>query len=200
MESKLTTLAQKHSQLDEEFLSRKSIQWLQNRMQGIKNPLGVAAGIARETDRRTNKIILGHLYFFLYHPKTAKSLPYYDAFPLVLVLQKFDDGFLGLNFHYLPIVLRAAFLDKLMNFAKYDGKDDPQRIKVSYDILSSTKRYRAFEPCLKRYSYSQMGTKPLKVESNEWETALFLPIQNFKKAKSNKIWHDSINTMKNNNQ
>jgi hypothetical protein len=37
--------------------------------------------------------------------------------PMVLVLDRYNDGFLGLNLHYLPFQYRIAFLGKLMKFA-----------------------------------------------------------------------------------
>ena len=38
------------------------------------------------------------LNMFFYDPKLKKKLPYYDTFPLVLPLENYSDGFLGLNF------------------------------------------------------------------------------------------------------
>jgi hypothetical protein len=115
---------------------------------------------------------------------------------LVLVLKRYDDGFLGLNLHYLPPLLRATFLDRLLNFAVLNEEDDPERIRITYSILSASKRYKAFEPCLKRYLYNQMGSRLLKVEPEEWETALFLPVERFRGDKKmvmkNKVFKDSI--------
>ena len=53
---------------------------------------------------------------FVYGPKHAKKLPYYDTFPLVLPLERYSDGFLGMNFHYLPIPLRMRLLDRMFDF------------------------------------------------------------------------------------
>ena len=53
----------------------------------------------------------GSLNMFVYSPKLRNKLPYYDTFPLVLPLKRYKDGFLGLNFHYLPYALRARLLD-----------------------------------------------------------------------------------------
>ena len=48
---------------------------------------------------------------FVYSPKLRNKLPYYDTFPLVLPLKNYNNGFLGLNFHYLPYALRLRLLD-----------------------------------------------------------------------------------------
>ena len=52
----------------------------------------------------------GKLNFFFYDPKTKALLPYYDRFPLVLPIGSAAGGFLGINFHYLPITLRVKLL------------------------------------------------------------------------------------------
>ena len=73
----------------------------------------------------------GRLNMFVYGPKHSKTLPYYDTFPLVLPLEAYPDGFLGINMHYLPIGLRMALLDKLVDFST-----DTQ--SANYDVLTSS--------------------------------------------------------------
>jgi hypothetical protein len=196
MTSKLTTLAQQHSALNYDILSRKSIQWLQKEVKKLKDPAAITKGIVRERDRFTRRPLLGNLYFLYYEPKFANKLPYYDTFPLVLVLERYNDGILGLNLHYLPPVLRAMFLDKLLNYAKYDEDDNIQKIKITYEILSNTKNHRMFKACIKRYLNTNMATPPLKVEPTEWETAIFLPTHSFQKAKATKVWKESLEIAK----
>jgi hypothetical protein len=111
-------------------------------------------------------------------------------------LERYNDGFLGLNLHYLPPRIRAGFMDKLLDRATLNENDDPVKIRISYEILDATKRYKEFRPCLKRYLYSQIASKILKVQPNEWETAVFLPTQQFQKAKAQEVWQDSIHDIK----
>ena len=66
----------------------------------------------------------GRMSLFFYDPKFKKTLPYYDTFPLVLPLEKYDDGFLGINLHYLPIPLRIRLLDRLVDFSNDTNFDD----------------------------------------------------------------------------
>ena len=63
-------------------------------------------------DKIVTKIMPGHLYMFMYDPKLKKELPYYDMFPLVFPYAKTEDGFIGLNMHYLPYNLRIRLLDR----------------------------------------------------------------------------------------
>ena len=69
--------------------------------------------VGREMDRER----WGSLYIFKYSPKHKDTLPYYDVFPLVLPLEFYEDGFLGINFHYLSIPIRIMFLERLARYA-----------------------------------------------------------------------------------
>ena len=140
--------------------------------------------------------MLGYLYYFFYDPKGKDDLPYYDKFPLVLVLQRYPDGFLGLNLHYLPLKYRLAFIGKLMDYATYTPENEIKRIKVTYDILQASKRFREFKPCIKRYLHGHIKSKILAVQPNEWEVALVLPVQQFKGARPQEVWEDSVNEIK----
>jgi hypothetical protein len=191
-QSKLTTIAAELNSRNSTMLSRGSVSWLRQKISMLTSTSSIASGIARERDRTKGRVITGGLYFFYYDPKNANKLPYYDTFPLVLILEKYQDGFLGLNFHYLPVMLRAAFLDKLMNYATGDEQDDATRIRITYDILRATKSMKAFQPCIKKYLITQMGGRPLRVSANEWETAMFLPVEQFHKKKKDDVYRESI--------
>ena len=56
---------------------------------------------------------VGRLNLFGYNPKLRKTLPYYDIFPLVLPLEAISGGFMGMNFHYLPPLLRMRLLERM---------------------------------------------------------------------------------------
>lgn len=196
MASKLTQLAKQKTAAQLQTASRDSYRWLTKKIGELNNPTGIASIINREDSRRTETFSNGKLYFFYYDPKTKNDLPYYDRFPLVLVLDKQEDGFLGLNLHYLPMRYRVAFLDKLMDYAVVDGNKDIERMRVSYDILSASRRYKEFKPCLKKYLYGHVQSKMLMVLPNEWDIAAFLPIQQFRKATANQVWQESLEEIK----
>ena len=86
---------------------------------------------------------------FVYAPKFAKKLPYYDTFPLVMYLKPAEGGFYGLNFHYLPYALREDTLDAV-------GGDD---LKVSEVENSNLTR-----PTIKRYLFSYAKSMFRKID------------------------------------
>lgn len=195
--SKLTDLTNQRSSFDYQRYSISSYKWFVSKINNLRNPVALANQIKKETGRNTNRFLIGGLYYFFYSAKTADQLQYWDAFPLVIPLQRYNDGFLGLNLHYLPPRIRAGFMDKLLDRAVLNENDDPVKVRISYDILDATKRYKEFRPCLKRYLYNHIASKILAVQPNEWETAVFLPTQQFQKAKSSEVWNDSVHEIKN---
>jgi hypothetical protein len=178
-------------------MSKKSLTWLANRIAEIKNPGVIPRGLSKETYRQTPGFRLGGMYCFYYDPKTKDKLDYYDRFPMVLVLDRYSDGFLGLNLHYLPFQYRIAFLGKLMKFADLNDAGEIERLRVTYDILTASKGLKAFKPCLKRYLTGHIQSKILAIQSNEWDIAAFLPIQQFKKASAAKVWQESMEEIRN---
>ena len=197
----LTTLAEQKSAQELQTMSRESALWLTKKVAELRNPGRLALPITREKTRFTRpsdrqKFLMGGLYFFVYDPKLKNELPYYDRFPLVLVLEKHNDGFLGLNLHYLPLRYRLAFMTKLMDFASYDEANNIQRLRVTYDILKASRSLKEFKPCIKRYLTSNIRSKILAIQPNEWEIAVHLPIQQFKKATAEEVWQDSIDTIR----
>jgi len=197
MASKLTQLSQERSATDFAVMSRESMKWLKAKIDEIRRPSAIPVTIAREDFRKSKKFMLGKLYCFFYDPKGKDDLPYYDKFPMVLVLERYPDGFLGLNLHYLPYKYRVAFLTKLMNYAVLDENNDVKRIRITYDILSASRRFKEFRPCIKRYLTGHIRSKILTIQPNEFEVASFLPIHQFKGAKPTEVWKDSIEEMRN---
>jgi hypothetical protein len=192
MASKLTQIAQEFSAANMQRNSSEALTWFKKKIRDIRSPSNVAASITRERFRQENRIVLGKLYCFYYDPKGKNTLPYYDVFPMVLVLEQYPDGFLGLNLHYLPFQYRVAFLNKLLKYATLDKNDEIQRLRVTYDILSASKRLREFRPCLKRYLFGQLQSGLFAIQPNEWETAVYLPLQSFVKAGENTVWQESL--------
>ena len=53
------------------------------------------------------QFLQSHANAYFYDPKTKQQMKYYDRFPLIMCVQMYNNG-LGLNFHYLPPMLRAT--------------------------------------------------------------------------------------------
>lgn len=143
-------------------------------------------------NREINRFRIGGLFMFTYDPKGKDKLPYYDRFPLVIPLEMYPDGFLGLNLHYLPVNYRIAFLDKLQDYALLGAEGELLGLRVSYDILKASRGLREFKPCLKRYLNLHVQSRLIGINPEEWDNAVLLPVQSFVKASASRVWQESL--------
>lgn len=150
--------------------------WLVGNIQSLRMPAN-RSNILNDASRISPKAFVGRMYFYHYDPKYKDTLPVWDKFPLVIPMEMYDDGFLGLNLHYLDPYSRLALLDRLHDFINNDKYDDTTKFRLSYDLLSKSRRYKMIEPCIKRYLFTHIMSSVIYVEPNNWETAIFLPFQ-----------------------
>ena len=170
--------------------TKESRDWFRSK---IKNMRSIKREALMKEDplKQTSQEIVGGMYMFFYDPKHKDTLPYYDAFPLVIVVGPAEGGFYGLNLHYLPPILRAKMLDALMDITTNTKFNDSTRFKMSYELLVKTSKLKYFEPCFKHYLNEHVKSKFAMVPAPEWEIATFLPTAQFKKANSKKVYFDS---------
>ena len=50
---------------------------------------------------------------------------------------------------------------------------------------------RFFKPCLKHYLSSQIQSQLLLIEPADWEIAIFLPTESFRKVGKETVWNES---------
>ena len=129
--------------------------------------------------KRDNEPFFGRLNMFFYDPKYKKKLPYYDTFPLVLPLENYPDGFLGINLHYLPMNLRIRLLDRLVDYSNNTKFDESTRLAVDYSKL---KNINLIKPTLKRYLAGRVKTQFRRIDADEFTVAALLPVARFKKS------------------
>lgn len=142
---------------------------------------------------RISPIHLGRMCLYYYWPKLREKLPYYDRFPLVMPIQIYPDGFLGLNFHYLPPKHRAMLLDMIDKYVlKATWLSERKAMRITYNILKSAVRIPIYEPCIKRYLYTHLRSKIYLIEPENWNISLFLPLERFDKATTARVHQDSI--------
>ena len=139
---------------------------------------------------------IGDMVMYFYDPKTKETLPFYDRFPLTIMVQPAPGGFHGLNLHYLSPSIRAVFLDRLMQLAPAKVKDTTRVTRLRYNLLKSTEKFKEFKPCFKHYLMSHITSDMARVAMPEWEIAVFLPTQQFAKKSASYVWSNSRNQYK----
>jgi hypothetical protein len=173
------------SVLDDAKGRPKSTQWYKDKIKEFGKP--GAQDLIRD-GKRNNKPFYGKLNMFFYNPKFKKKLPYYDTFPLVLPLETYSDGFLGLNLHYLPIPLRIKLLDRLVDYSNNTQFDESTRLIVDYSKL---KKIKLIQPTIHKYLAGHVQSQFRRIDADEFTVATLLPVQRFKKATAKEVWSDS---------
>ena len=163
----------------------KSTDWYRDKIKEFGKP--GAMDLIRD-GRRNNNPFFGRLNMFFYDPKFKKTLPYYDTFPLVLPLENYSDGFLGINFHYLPMSLRLQLLDRVVDFSNNTKFDESTKLDVNYSKL---KTINLIKPALKRYLAGRVKTQFRRIDADEFTVAVLLPVARFKKASASEVYADS---------
>ena len=133
----------------------------------------------------------GDMVMYTYNPKHKATLPYYDTFPLAIVVGSAPGGFHAINLHYLPPKVRAIFLDKLNDVASNQKFDKTTRFKITYKLLMATQNYKYFKPCFKHYLTKNVTSNIMKVNAAEWNVAIFLQTASFKKKSTAFVWSRS---------
>ncbi len=162
--------------------------WLRAKVKDLKP---TSSGLMKDRDRLKNKSMIGKMYFYFYDPKTKDSMPYYDQFPLVIPIEKYNDGFLGLNLHYIHPKHRMILLDKLSDTLSNDTYDEKTKLKINYRYLAAASRIFEANPCIKRYLFTQIQSRFLEITADEWDIAAMLPLESFVGASTSKVYADS---------
>ena len=179
--------------------SKESISWFRANARKTTKNVSSKRLVREEKDNLINSwtnVAIGKMYFVYYDPKHKATLPYYDKFPLIIPINRYKDGILGLNLHYLPPSLRAKLLDSLYDTLTNQKLDENTRMKVSYQILNSAAKFKHFEPCIKRYLGKHFRSRFVRVPPEKWTPAVFLPVESFEKAGNKKVWSDSRRIIK----
>lgn len=172
--------------------TEKSRKWFMRRLRNMTNI--TSKSILQDSSlTRRKKPLIGRMFMFLYDPKTKDTLPYYDRFPLILMVGPAEGGFYGLNLHYLSPRNRAVFFDELQQFLNNDKMDETTRFRLAYSTLSQARKLRAFAPCFKHYLYKHVRSHTVEIPPSEWEIALFMPTDDFVGEKNRTIWNISKN-------
>ena len=170
---------------------KRSAKWFQDKIKGLKGEVKNrfsstnAAKFYRESEKINDavfkrRVSLGDMFCYYYNPKYRKTLPYYDMFPMIMLLSAEKETFLGINFHYLRPKWRAILLDRVT--AKIGG---------GIPKWSKLRNIKQIAPTIKRYRFDHIMRKVIPIEEDEQEIAIFLPTERFKKSGKAKVWSES---------
>ena len=157
---------------------KRSAQWFQDKIKGLKGTVKHrfsstnAAKFYRESEIKIQPAVLkrrvgyGDLFCYYYNPKYKKTLPYYDMFPMIMLLSAEKETFLGINFHYLRPKWRAFLLDRAT-----------AKIGAGLPRWSKLRQITQLAPTIKRYRFDHIMKKIIPIEEDDQEIAIFLPTE-----------------------
>ena len=150
--------------------AKEAGEWLISNLKKVTSPSKVFSKSATPA--------IGGMYLFTYDPKYKQTLPFYDMYPLVIPIEFYGNGFLGLNLHYLPPMARARLLDSLRKVAIDDKYSEKTKLNLSYDLLNlHARQFAEFKVCVKRYLFAHVRSTFHEVSQSEWDKAVMLPLQ-----------------------
>lgn len=165
--------------------------WYRERASRVRSNAAYPANIISDVSNKAQAPSVGELFHFRYDPKHKLTLPYYDKFPLIFMVDAAPKGFYGINMHYLPPRLRARLMDALYNITNNKRFDETTKLNLSYQVLKSSSKYKWFKPTFKHYLTQHVRSRFIKIEAVEWDVALWLPTARFEKANRQKVYTDS---------
>ena len=135
--------------------TRAAREWYRDQTKDKIKRVNERKMLASEGRKKVSMVEPGSMYFFAYDAKHKDKLPYWDRFPLVFPFRIVENGFYGINFHYLPPRLRARLMDGLYEHTNNERYDERTKINLNYKLLNSVSKLRYFKPCVKMYLNNQ---------------------------------------------
>jgi len=163
-----------------QYTQQELLEWMIDKAEQAKTPDRARKEIASYDSLGRSTAMIGRMYFFKYNAKGKNYLPKFDRFPLVFPLERYSDGFLGINLHYLNGGQRQALVTELMVFTNNKLMDPSTKLLIDYDILESVGRLQPLtRPCYKRYLFSHVQSKFIEIFASEYDKAIQLPVENW---------------------
>lgn len=159
------------------YTSKELFDWLLGKARSANS---IRKTLINAHQQQSSSTIIGKMYFFSYDAKTKDKLPRWDRYPLVFPIERYNDGFLGLNLHYLTAGERQALLSRLTAYATAQNLTEKSRLRLTYDLIASTKKINSLaRPCIKRYLYSHVRSRFIEIPATEWDRVVQLPLEVF---------------------
>lgn len=187
MEKQQSVLEQIRS--NPKFDQKNSQSWFAQKIKelGSKEPISRVTLLKTTKEIQTPRMMIGTMCFFGYDPKHKDTLPHYDRFPLSFIFSLDNKGFTGINFHYLNIPMRIKLYDAMWKIASQSHLPTQQVKTLTWQLLSNVSKFPAAGPAVKRYLYGHVRTKFIKVNIQDWKTAIMLPVSQFSGATETSI-------------
>ena len=168
----------------------RSVQWYQRAIRTYARGVNTfQEAVQTDLGKEARQLEVGKMYMFTYDPKWKADLPYYGTVPLVIVTEPFPGGFSGINLHYLAPQLRANLLDKLLPVTDINDKS---LLKSAWSFVKNFSRFPEVRGSVKKYLAVNITGQLIEVDPQNWQAAIFLPVQNFVGASDREVYRETM--------
>ena len=167
-----------------QYSKEELAEWFEQKALAVRSGGSARNRLFRAEERYAdvNSEFVGGMYFYRYDPKGKMTLPIYDKYPLTIVIDRYTDGFLGMNTHYLTKGQRGTAIGLFNDF--YHSKKMFNGIiahgaQSNWDLVqSSTSGLQSLsQSAVKRYLYTHVRSQFIRINSDEYDKAIQLPIE-----------------------
>lgn len=170
---------------EKEYTKDELAEWFTTKLTSPKNMnTSVARNKLLNAETRwtdNDSTFVGGLFFFKYNAKTKDKLPVWDKFPMAMIIDRYTDGFLALNMHYLPKGRRAALIgivnkfkgdNKMSNVVKAQAKNWQYMKNSSGGVATGY-----MGKTVKRYLFTNVRSQFIRIDPDEYDKAIQLPLE-----------------------
>lgn len=178
---------------DPKYSVIRSTDWFRKKIAelGGNSPSAKYDLLKTTKEKQVTRFLPGCMYMFKYDPKTKDDLPYYDIFPCSLIFSVEGNLVRGINFHYLPIPIRAKLYDKLWQIMMVYRNNQQQCKRITWKFLSNVSKFPEVRACVRSYLYSHIQSKLIRVDIDDMKTAILLPVEAFAKKSQSYVARES---------
>ena len=158
--------------------SAESINWFRKNLRTIRlrvDEVSRSQGVTVQP----SEMKTGEMFLYLYDAKHKETLPWYDKFPCMILLEKNAKGFMGLNLHYIAPRFRAKLLDELYKISTDEELGERTRFRITYELLKKITDLKYGIPCVKKYLWGHVNSRIQRVDPEHWDVVSMLPLQRF---------------------
>ena len=135
----------------------------------------------RQGGKKKANFFLGRMYFYKYLPDPKTLDATFDMYPLMFILNKSDEEFEGINFHYMTPKARAMTMGNLFDYLNNNEYKTNTRLLFNSlkKVIRNNRKFRYAKYAYRRYNYSNISSKIIEVHPLDWEIAMFCPTERF---------------------
>lgn len=169
--------------------SSQALNWYKNEISklGSINKLKV---LGDNIQYQQSKPSVGSFCMFFYSSKlyAEDKLPYFDAFPLTLMLSSDSKHAYGLNFHYLDPRTRLILLKEIIAI-QGSSFSESKKLDITYSLVKSATDL--YKPTYKAYLLNHIKSRVVVLPPDDIVPAVFLPVASWKGSSQSSVWSES---------